>query len=375
MGSNDADDENCYRRPAITASLHVTTVVSVTTLEESNEKQSLLDVIKIIPEDCYRNPTAKGMVYVVRSFAMYFVVLAGIVAFDAWWALVPLILLAGIMVSGLFVIGHDASHGALFSSSKLNLFIARLAMLPSAHIEAAWDLGHNRIHHGHTVKQGMDFVWHPITVEQFNEMSLLRRLRHRLEWSSIGPGFYYGREVWWNKMMRFKGTDKWGKKISADRWRMLLALAVICTVIGGLGWMKYGSAVGIAWTLTKVAIIPWLLFITIIGFTVYVHHVGEDIRWYQRREWSKFKGQMEGTTILRIPKTLNFFWHNIFVHVPHHVDMRIPFYKLPAAADAIKAAFPGVVIDRKFSFLAYLRTTRACKLYNFELGKWSKLPA
>jgi omega-6 fatty acid desaturase (delta-12 desaturase) len=127
--------------------------------------------------------------------------------------------------------------------------------------------------------------------------------------------------------------------------------------------------------LTKVAIIPWLLFITIIGFTVYVHHVGEDIRWYQRREWSKFKGQMEGTTILRIPKTLNFFWHNIFVHVPHHVDMRIPFYKLPAAADAIKAAFPGVVIDRKFSFLAYLRTTRACKLYNFELGKWSRIPA
>ena len=60
-------------------------MVHVTTIEEFSEKQSLLDVIKIIPEDCYRNPTAKGMVYVIRSFAMYFVVLAGIVAFDAWW--------------------------------------------------------------------------------------------------------------------------------------------------------------------------------------------------------------------------------------------------------------------------------------------------
>jgi acyl-lipid omega-6 desaturase (Delta-12 desaturase) len=34
-------------------------------------------------------------------------------------------------------------------------------MGPSAHVEAAWDLGHNRIHHGYTTRQGFDFVWHP----------------------------------------------------------------------------------------------------------------------------------------------------------------------------------------------------------------------
>lgn len=83
---------------------------------------------------------------------------------------------------------------------------------------------------------------------------------------------------------------------------------------------------------------------------------------------------MEGTTILRIPRALNFIWHNIFIHVPHHVDMRIPFYKLPQAAEAIKTAFPDVVRESTFSMRSHLQTTRACKLYNFETGVWSKLP-
>ncbi len=56
-------------------------------------------------------------------------------------------------------------------------------MVPSAHVEAAWNLGHNRIHHGYTTREGFDFVWHPITVDDYRAMGKLARLRHRLEWS------------------------------------------------------------------------------------------------------------------------------------------------------------------------------------------------
>jgi omega-6 fatty acid desaturase (delta-12 desaturase) len=80
---------------------------------------------------------------------------------------------------------------------------------------------------------------------------------------------------------------------------------------------------------------------------------------------------MEGTTILRIPRVLDLFFHDIFVHVPHHVDMRIPCYRLREAAAAITAAFPGVVVDRKLRLRAYLSTTKQCKLYDFENGSWT----
>jgi omega-6 fatty acid desaturase (delta-12 desaturase) len=55
--------------------------------------------------------------------------------------------------------------------------------------------------------------------------------------------------------------------------------------------------------------------------------------------------------------------------------MRIPFYELPAAARAIKAAYPGVVRERRLSLRHYLRTTKRCKLYDFERGLWLPLPS
>jgi omega-6 fatty acid desaturase (delta-12 desaturase) len=127
--------------------------------------------------------------------------------------------------------------------------------------------------------------------------------------------------------------------------------------------------------ITKVAVVPWMIFTWTIGFVVYVQHVNEDIRWYPRREWTKFRGQMEGTTNLRIPRAFNFFLHNIFVHVPHHVDMRIPFYRLPGAMRSIESRFPGVAITKKFRLRDYLSTTAVCKLYDFDAGKWMRYPA
>jgi omega-6 fatty acid desaturase (delta-12 desaturase) len=64
------------------------------------------------------------------------------------------------------------------------------------------------------------------------------------------------------------------------------------------------------------------------------------------------------------------WFHNIFVHVPHHVDVRIPFHQLPAAANAIEAAYPETVRRIRLSFREFLRSTKNCKLYDFEAGTW-----
>ena len=80
---------------------------------------------------------------------------------------------------------------------------------------------------------------------------------------------------------------------------------------------------------------------------------------------------MESTTILRMPRLINRLWfHNIFVHIPHHVDARIPFHQLPQAATAIASEYPDTVKVERFSMIDYARATRSCKLYDFEAGCW-----
>ena len=333
-------------------------------------KQSLNDVRAVIPETCYQRPRGRAVVALVQGAVLYLAPIVGLLLTDRWWAVVPLWLLAGLGVSGLFVLGHDASHGALLESRKANRLIAQVCMGPSVHVEAAWDLGHNRIHHGYTTRQGFDFVWHPMTVAEYQAAGRLVRLRHRLEWSWLGSGAYFLRSVWWDKMWRFSAPGKRHDAIVRDKQTLGAALVLLTAGAVVLGALT-GGWVAALWVPFKVIVVPFLLFTQIIGWTVYVHHVAPEIRWWTRRDWSQFNGQMESTTILRIPSLVNRLWfHNIFVHVPHHVDARIPFHQLPAAATAITAAHPDTVRSSRFSFREYLRATRACKLYDFDAGQW-----
>ena len=330
----------------------------------------LRPVLDVIPERCYRRSTVRGLGLVLRDVALLGVAVAGLAQTDHPLLLVPLWLLAGLAVSGLFVLGHDAAHDALFDSARLNRVVARLAMLPSLHATEIWIFGHNRVHHGHTLRQGMDFVWHPLTAEEYRALGPLARLRHRFEWGPLGSGAYYLRAIWWNEMVRFRPPPRWARAMRRDQALVAAyALTTLAVALAVGGWP------GGLWSWAKVVVVPFLLFIHTIGWVVYVHHIHPEIRWWPRRSWNRFRGQVEGTTILWAPPFVEWFLHWIMVHVPHHVDMRIPCYRLPAAARAIAAAFPGEVVERPLRLRDYLAATRACKVHDFETGRWSRYPA
>jgi omega-6 fatty acid desaturase (delta-12 desaturase) len=331
---------------------------------------SLAPVRAAIPESCYRRSTARGLAYVSRDLAAYGLVLLALARADAWWQVVGLELLAGLVVGALFILGHDASHRALFESDRLNGFVARLLMLPAFHVQEAWALGHNRIHHGFTARQGLDFVWHPQTVADYEAMSRWARSRHRLEWSAAGAGAYYLREVWWNKMVTFRPPPARSRPIRRD-WMLVAGWAVLVTGASlWLGWGTSGSPTAAAGMWLKLVVLPFLVFTQIIGWAVYVHHIGPDIPWWTRSGWTRLRAQTTSTTILRMPRVLNVFFHNIFIHVPHHVDARVPWYRLPEAADAIERATPGTIVDQPFRIGDYLHSARRCKLYDFDTRTW-----
>jgi hypothetical protein len=160
----------------------------------------LKPVLDVIPDHCYRRSTVRGLFLFGRDVVIFGLAVWGLLSTNNPLLLVPLWLLAGISVAGLFVIGHDAAHGALFDSARLNGVVARLSMLPSLHAVEVWVFGHNRVHHGHTLKQGLDFVWHPLTVEQYRELGRIARLRHKLEG---------GRSARWRTTSARCGGTRW----------------------------------------------------------------------------------------------------------------------------------------------------------------------
>jgi len=128
---------------------------------EAPANGSLKPVIDLIPDAAYENPTWKGLAYFGRDLLVYGLVVWGLIVVTNPFGIVALEVLAALAVTALFVVAHDSAHGALFSSKRMNSLIGHIAMLPSWHVYEAWILGHNRIHHAYTVRQGYDFVWQP----------------------------------------------------------------------------------------------------------------------------------------------------------------------------------------------------------------------
>lgn len=344
----------------------------------SNEEhpKHLREVLDIIPESCYDNPAWKGLWYVFRDSLMYLAIVALLLSTDNFFLLLPLWLLSGLVVSALFVIGHDAGHRALFKQKWLCDWVGRITMLPSLHIYSAWLLGHNRIHHGFTVHEERDFVWHPFSPAEYKQFSRFKKLMHRLQWSCFGGGIYYLIEVWWKKMVALRAPAKWVRDINNDR-RFVIAGLIAGIVTLSLFAIFFKGLTGMvalgytAWLVVKVIAIPWFVFNYSIGIVVYLHHINPDIKWHRHKAWTKFKAQMEGTMIFRVsPKLLDIFLHHIMIHVPHHVDARIPFYHLEKAAERLKDKYPGVVRDVPLRVRDYLRITRLCKLYDFDSEIW-----
>ena len=282
----------------------------------------------------------------------------------AGWAL------AGLSISALFVIGHDAAHGALFRSRRLCHVVGQLAMLPSLHPYEAWAYGHNRIHHAFTTCQDYDFVWHPISPGAVRGVLTRRKAAppHRVVGLRSRRLLRAQRLV--GKADVGGGTRRFAAMLRRERFLMLGVGVLASAVVGSMAFVVHGSLGAAAWTWVKVLVIPWLIWNTLIGWAVYLHHIHPEIGWHPRGQWRKFRGQVENTTTLRFPRWAEFFAHNIFFHAAHHVEPRIPFYNLPEATRVLQDRYGTSVREAPYRHRDYVEVTRRCKLYDFDAAVW-----
>lgn len=324
----------------------------------SGPRLTLPAVRDTISAESLQNPAWKGLLYFFRDIIVFGLIMLAITQTDNLLLLAGLWFLAGLSISSLFITGHDAAHGALFKNSRLAWWVGQIAMLPSLHAYSQWVYGHNRIHHGHTIKLEGDFVWRPVSPSEYAAMGLFGRLWHRICWSVIGAGPYYMIEIWLKGMILFAAPTKEAKR---DRILIVLfMLGVSAAIISTAG----------VWMWVKTALIPFIVWNYTIGFAVYVHHIHEFIPWRKHKDWTPFYGQMLGTVNYHVPAFFNFFLHNIFIHMPHHVNMRVPMYSLPRALREIKEVYGDYVIERNSMFSDYIKTTSRCKLFDAENGTW-----
>ncbi len=236
----------------------------------------------------------------------------------SYWLTLGLALIAGLLVTRVFIFFHDCGHGSFFKSKRTNDIIGfitgMLTFTPYLH----WRWQH-AVHHGASGdldRRGDGDIW-TLTVKEYQESSPWRRFTYRFArnpftlfvLAPLGLLFIYQRFP----SPRAKGADR-----SSVLWMNLALLGMVTGLSWLFGFQNY-----------LLMQIPVTLFAGSVGIWMfYVQHQYEDVYWDHHQEWDYTAAALQGSSFYKLPKILQWFTGNIGFHHIHHLSARIPNYNL-----------------------------------------------
>jgi omega-6 fatty acid desaturase (delta-12 desaturase) len=281
---------------------------------------------------------------------------------------VVLTLPCGMVIGMLFIIGHDACHNAFTASTRLNQLIGRLAFLPALHSFSLWDLAHNRTHHRFNNIRGVDYVWEPMTEQEYRNAPWPRRAMYRFCRMPAGVAFYYLINIWAPRLLLpLPGV--------IERMRTTYALdsVLVLTFLPLQVWsvVMIGETLGKPlWESVLVGFaMPFLVWNGFMSFVIFLHHTHPAVKWYaSAAAWTADQGALHGTVGVHFPWPFGPLVLRIMEHNAHHQAPGVPLYNLSRMQRALERQ--ENLVTWRFSWRGYARVCRRCKLYDYDTGRW-----
>ncbi len=267
---------------------------------------------------------ARSWWHLISTFA----VLGGafaIAAFAPWWPVRILgAVLMALTMTRAFIILHDVHHGALFKDSKVANAIMNAYGLVLMTPRRVWRHTHN-YHHAHTAKTtgaqlGSPLLW---TTAQWDEASRMERFVYRLERHPLTIAFGYITVFMLNfALIPFLRSPRrfWDSGLS---FLVHVACGVLVYALGGWDMLLFAY------------LLPFLLAGAFGSYLFYVQHNFDGMQVPDQAEWNHTDASLEASSYLKCGPIMRWFTGNIGYHHVHHLNLRIPFYRLPEAMDGI----------------------------------------
>jgi omega-6 fatty acid desaturase (delta-12 desaturase) len=265
--------------------------------------------------------------YAVLSVAMYLLL-------DVSYALALLVAIpAGGFLLRTYIMFHDCAHGSFLPSKRANRWVGRVLALIVYTPFSAWRHAH-AVHHataGDLERRGVGDVptW---TVAEYNAARRPKRIGY---WLFRHPAVMFGLGPIWAMIVgpRLVNRSQRPRVRRSVLWTNLGLLLVVGLFCWLIGWRDY--------------LLVWAPPAFLAGaagvFLFYVQHQFEDAYWENSDSWSYEDAALRGSSYLKLPPVLQFFTGNIGLHHVHHLNARIPNYRL-ARAHADNPIFHAVPV-------------------------------
>jgi len=233
--------------------------------------------------------------------------------------------IAGALLTRIFILFHDCTHGSLVSSPRWNRNIGCLCGLLTFTAYHDW----RRSHAGHHItagdldRRGMGDIT-TMTVNEYFSAKPLQKLayrlyRHPLVLFGIGPLYYF--------LVRNRYPSP-----GANRVNCFSVLATDLALVA----IWVGASLTIGWRTYVMVQLPVLLIAATLGvWLFYNQHQFEGVYWARHDEWDPWRVAMEGASYYQLPRWMQWVTGNIGFHHIHHMRPGIPNYHLQECFEAV----------------------------------------
>jgi omega-6 fatty acid desaturase (delta-12 desaturase) len=250
--------------------------------------------------------------------------LAAITSSELHWVgrMISAVLL-GLTIVRLFVLHHDYQHGAILRGSLAGKLLMRAVGLVLLCPSSSWNRSHDH-HHVHNSKlSGPCIGSYPLlTVAEYRTANRWNRLLYVIQRHAVTMLLGYLTVFLYGMCLR--------PFIADPRHHSDGALSLVChlALLVGVGWNGLDD-------LCLAALVPFSIASAIGAYLFYAQHNYPGVHLNPVDEWEHTTAALDSSSYVKMGPLLNWFTANIGYHHVHHLNSRIPFYRLPEAMHAL----------------------------------------
>lgn len=257
---------------------------------------------------------------VVSTLLLLAACLVGAVALPWLVAQLLLSVLAGLFMVRMFVLYHDHQHHAILDRSKLADGLMRfwgiLILTPSS----IWRHSHNTHHAKNSKLRSTHIGSYPVmTVERFRQSPRGERFRYLASRHPLTIALGYITVFFGSMCVVPLLNDP--KKHRDALYAILLHFVLYVVAVVTLGWLA---------ALLLLAI-PMTVASALGAYLFYSQHNFPTVTYLDQDGWTYEGAALESSSHCRMGPLMNYFTANIGYHHIHHLNSKIPYYRLPEA--------------------------------------------
>lgn len=252
--------------------------------------------------------------YILSVGVMYYMIQFGIhYLFALVFSIIPALFLVRI-----FILFHDCTHGSFMKSKKVMNVLGTIFGILVFTPYKKWKEEHRQHHRtvGNIDKRGIGDVW-TMTVDEYTNTSRFKKLgymmyRNPLVLFVIGPVYIF-----------LIGQRLPSKRMTKELWIDLMinnlgVLGVFLIVTFTVG-IKYYILIQLPIIAIAASLGVWLF---------YIQHQYDEVYWEDTEHWDILDAALKGSSVYKLPAILNWFTGSIGYHNIHHLNAKIPNYRL-----------------------------------------------